>query len=146
MSISRSHNRWFLLALILGGMMLSLEGTAKHCLGQPCQQKCRITKSYRSYGGCPCFSSAGQLAAALGNHKAPNSCVSGREYSLLAGGTLTFTSQDFGQEFSCFFQNINEKTKKEVVEYGTPQEIRAMHRACDSVIRDFAANYKIKCK
>lgn len=118
------------------------------------QSKCNPeynTKTYNDdtnyyYGDCPCIGTKDDLRRALGDKVIPTACVSDYEFSLLTGGPLTLTSEDYGNAYSCFFQNVTTDDKKEVVEFADRDEIRRMHEACDRVIRQFARDYNLNCK
>lgn len=110
------------------------------------------TKSYNNsnnnyyYGDCPCIGTKEDLKQAIGDKAIPTACVSDSEYSLLIGGPISFTSEDYGNAYSCFFQNVDTNNKKEVVKFADKDDIKKMHKACDTVIRQFAKDYNLTCK
>lgn len=95
--------------------------------------------------GCPCLTGAYKLNNELIKRSSVNTCVSRFDFSQLTGRSITLTSQDYGETFSCFYQNFITEELEEVVEYGTREEILSYHKACDRVIRDLAKYYKQPC-
>ncbi len=97
------------------------------------------------YSTCPCFNSVADIRAAIGDNPLPKSCVARSDFSLLSDSPFTYTIQEYGNVFSCFYRNINTGEKDQIVQYGNQEEVRAMQNSCNAVLKKFAANYKIPC-
>lgn len=94
---------------------------------------------------CPCFNSVADIREAIGNNPLPRSCVSRADFSLLTDGPFTYTIEEYGNSFSCFYRNINTGKKDEFVQFGNQDEVKAMQSACNAVLRKFAVKYSIPC-
>lgn len=94
--------------------------------------------------GCPCLSGS-YLQQGSKSSYGVNACVSRFDFSQLTGSAITLTSQDYGEAFSCFYQNFNTGEKEEIVEYASRQQILDYHQACDRVIKQLANYYNQNC-
>lgn len=136
--------------LVITVLILVLTGT----IGYACHHynECDRNTYYHNneiynnpYGDCPCLDSIAAINNVLEDSKRPTSCVANNNFSLLRGGPLTFTSEDYGQNFSCYYWNTDNNKKDEIVEYGTRKEVKNMHLACKYVMQQYAKRYGLKC-
>lgn len=128
--------------IVLAVLYLANSYANSHC----CRQVSPVYYETLSLSsGCPCVSDDFTLPKQLGNSSVEKACVSRFDFSQLTGRLVTLTSQDYGEAFSCFYQNFATNEKEQVVEYGTSDEIKNYHKACDRVIRELAGYYKLNC-